>query len=47
MTRDFYSNLYSSEGTTNMEQVLSHVQRRVTNNMNAYLYRPFTDVEVK
>jgi hypothetical protein len=47
MTRDFYSNLYSSEGTTNMEQVLSHVPRRVTDSMNAYLCIPFTDQEVK
>jgi hypothetical protein len=29
MTMEFYSKLYSSEGTTNMEKVLSHVPRKV------------------
>ena len=47
MTRDFYRNLYSSEGTKNMEQVLSHVPRKVTEGMNAFLCKPFTEEEIK
>lgn len=47
MTWAFYKNLYSSEGTTNIEQILSQVPRKVTDNMNAFLCRPFTEVEVK
>lgn len=47
MTRDFYRNLYSSQGTLNMEQVLCHVPRKVTDEMNAFLCRPFTEKEVK
>jgi len=47
MTRDFYRNLYSSEGTSNMEQVLCHVPRKVTDEMNTFLCRPFTEKEVK
>jgi hypothetical protein len=47
MTREFYSKLYSSEGTTNMEKVLSHVPRKVTGEMNAFLCKPFTEKEIK
>jgi hypothetical protein len=47
MTRDFYRNLYSSEGTKNMEYVLSHVPRKVTEEMKAFLCKPFTEEEVK
>ena len=37
MATEFYKNLYASEGTIGMEEVLSHIPTRVDGNMNARL----------
>ena len=37
MTREFYENLYTSEETIGIEEVLSHVPRKVTDEMNVKL----------
>jgi hypothetical protein len=47
MTREFYNNLYSSEGTTGMEEVLDSVPISMTHDMNEKLVPPFTESEVK
>ncbi|RLM79555.1 hypothetical protein C2845_PM12G10610 [Panicum miliaceum] len=47
MVMDFYSNLFKSEGTSNMCMVLNHVPRKVTNEMNKFLCAPFDESEVK
>jgi hypothetical protein len=47
MARDFYGTLYTSEGTSGMEEVLRSVPVRVTRAMNEMLGAPFTDEEVK
>jgi hypothetical protein len=44
LTREFYENLYTSEGR-GMEEVLSHVP--VTLDMNAKLLAPFQNKEIK
>jgi hypothetical protein len=47
MTTDFYKHLYTSEGTTNMEEVLNHVPVKVTPEMNGKLIAPFNESDVK
>ena len=47
MTREFYANLFTSEGTYGMDAVLNTVPTRVTNDMNADLIKPYTEEEVK
>jgi len=47
MTRDFFQNLYTSEGTANMSAVLDHVPSKVTDSMNTFQCAPFTEKEVK
>ena len=46
-TTEFYKNLYSSEGTSNMEAVLNTVPVKVTAEMNHVLIKPFMEKEVK
>lgn len=43
----FYMNLYTSEGTENMESVLNTVPAKVTPDMNDQLIAPFREQEVK
>jgi hypothetical protein len=43
MTTNFYTNLYRSEGTSNMESVLSTVPVKVTAEMNDGLLKPFEE----
>jgi hypothetical protein len=47
MARDFYRELYSSEGTTGMPEVLEAVPVSVSHEMNARLIAPFEETEVK
>jgi hypothetical protein len=47
MTRDFYRNLYTSEGTSGMDEVLASVPVSVTSVMNESLTAPFEDGEIK
>jgi hypothetical protein len=47
MTTGFYKNLYRSEGTQNLEDVLGTVLVKVTPAMNDGLLKPFEEKEVK
>ena len=47
LTTDFYTNLYTSEGVQNMEQVLDTVPTKVTPAMNDVLNAPYSQKEVK
>ena len=47
MTLAFYRQLYTSEGTTDMERVLDTVPRKVTSEMNTLLLSPYSMEEVK
>ena len=47
MVVDYYSNLFKSEGTSNMGMVLDHVPHKVTDEMNRFLCAPFNESEVK
>jgi hypothetical protein len=47
MTRDFYRNLYTSEGTSGMDEVLASVPVSVMSVMNESLTAPFEDGEIK
>lgn len=47
MAKSFYDTLYSSEGATNMEHVLQHVQAGVSDDMNAHLMTDFADAEIE
>jgi hypothetical protein len=47
LTRSFYNNLYTPEGTVGMEEVLNTVPVSVTTTMNNKLTAPFEDGEVK
>jgi len=47
MTLAFYQQLYTSEGTTDMERVLDTVPRKVTSEMNTLLLSPYSMEEVK
>jgi hypothetical protein len=43
----FYENLYTSEGTEDMDRVLSTVPMKVTAELNSKLLDPYTEREVK
>nr|XP_020198524.1 uncharacterized protein LOC109784346 [Aegilops tauschii subsp. strangulata] len=47
MTTEFYSNLYTSEGCTNMQAVLDSVPEKVTDEMRTMLDARYTEEEVK
>jgi hypothetical protein len=47
LSRNFYENLYSSEGTSGMEEVLASVPVSVSAEMNLMLTAPFDSDEVK
>lgn len=47
LTRDFYGNLFHSEGVHNMEAVLDTVPVKVTSEMNDKLLMPFMGLEIK
>lgn len=47
ITLQFYKNLYCSEGSMDMESVLSTVPRKVTQVMNSSLLEPFSEMEIK
>ena len=47
LANDFYHSLYLSEGVQNMNAVLDHVPRKVTDEMNSNLCAPYTKEEVK
>ncbi|KAK1698725.1 hypothetical protein QYE76_015422 [Lolium multiflorum] len=47
LARAFYGNLYTSEGTSGMEEVLSSVPVSVTQAMNDMLTAPYAEEEVK
>jgi len=47
LTCAFYKNLYTAEGTTNMDTVLNTVPTKVTAQMNDQLLAPFEEKEVK
>jgi hypothetical protein len=47
MAVDFYSNMFKTEGTSNMCMVLDHVPRKVTDQMNRFWCAPFDGSEVK
>jgi hypothetical protein len=47
MATNFYQNLYTSEGTSNMHKVLNTVPRKVTASMNEHLMVEYTNEEIK
>ena len=47
MAKDFYKHLYDSKGTIGMEEVLSHIPRKVDEVMNDMLYASYKESEVK
>ncbi|KAK1650836.1 hypothetical protein QYE76_068641 [Lolium multiflorum] len=47
LSRDFFGNLYQTEGTQGMDSVLNTVPRKVSESMNAGLVKPYTEAEVK
>ncbi|KAK1602222.1 hypothetical protein QYE76_037526 [Lolium multiflorum] len=47
LSRDFFGNLYQTEGTQGMDSVLNTVPRKVSASMNAGLTKPYTEAEVK
>ena len=47
MAKDFYKKLYDSEGTIGMEEVLSHIPRKVDEVMNDMLCASYKESEVK
>jgi hypothetical protein len=47
MARSFYADLYTSEATSGMDEVLASVLVSVTADMNAKLIAPFRDNEIK
>jgi hypothetical protein len=47
LSRDFFGNLYQTEGTQGMDSVLNTVPRKVSASMNAGLVKPYTEAEVK
>jgi hypothetical protein len=47
LSHQFYADLYTSEGTRGMQEVLDAVPVSVTAEMNSQLMAPFTDKEVK
>lgn len=47
MATAFYENLYKSEGTVGIEEVLSHIPCRVSSEMNEMLSAQYTAKEIK
>ena len=47
MATEFYTNMYTSEGTIGMEEVLSHIPVRVDGIMNSKLSETYSKEEVK
>jgi hypothetical protein len=47
LTTAFYRNLYMSEGTEDMDQLLNTVPIKVTGDMNDALLKPFSTDEIK
>jgi hypothetical protein len=47
LTRDFYNNLYLSEGVHHMGEVIQVTPTKVTEGMNEVLLRPIKEEEVK
>src|SRR4051812_20849356 len=47
MATQFYTNLYTSEGVSNMDEVLAAIPFKVTSEMNASLEAAYTGDEVK
>jgi hypothetical protein len=47
MTTEFYKDLYTSEGCTNMQEVLDSVPEKLTDEMRALLDADYTEKEVK
>ena len=47
LVTDFYKTLYTTEGVQGVDDVLQHVPRKVTPEMNASLCAPYTNEEVK
>ena len=47
MAMEFYKNLYTSEGSIGIEEVLSHIAVRVNGDTNAKLDAPFPNEEIK
>ena len=47
MATSFYKNVYDSEPTVGMEEVLSHIPKKVDDSMNAMLTAVYTEKEVK
>jgi hypothetical protein len=44
---DFYSNLFSSQNPRGIDECLSYLDHRVSNDMNQFLLKPFTGEEVR
>lgn len=47
METSFYENLYASENTIGMEEVLSHIPVKVDDQINSMLNAPYKKEEVK
>ena len=47
MATSFYENLYASQNTIGLEEVLSHIPVKVNGQMNTMLNAPYTKEEVK
>ena len=47
MAQEFYSNLYTTEGTIGMEEVLSQILSCVSGDLNTCLNATYTKEEVK
>ena len=47
MTKEFYADLYTSEGTIGMEEVLSHIHVHVDALTNARLNAEYNKEEIK
>jgi hypothetical protein len=47
MAQEFYSNLYTSEGSTDMDQILDRISEYVSDDMNEMLTAAFSDSEIE
>lgn len=47
LTTDYYKTLFTSHMGGRYDEVLQHVPRRITHEMNQALTREFTDAEIK
>jgi hypothetical protein len=47
LTRDFYNNLYLSEGISDLDEVIRVIPTKITESMNEALLRPIKEEEVK